>query len=71
MNRHSFRYRIVDLAELALEDAELTVLVRPGETIRAGDGTLMVVIGLVETPDDPAYAGVLIVEPARSSSLPH
>lgn len=49
----SFRYRIVDLAELALEDVELTVQLRPGETIRAGDGTLMVVTEAVETPDDP------------------
>jgi hypothetical protein len=69
MNRRSFRYRIVDLAGLALEDVELTVQLRPGETIRAGDGTLMVVSEVVDTPDDPAYAGVLIVEPAPSSAL--
>jgi hypothetical protein len=70
MNRRSFRYRIVDLAELVTEDAELTVHVRAGETIRMSDGTVMVVTGIVETPDDPAYAAVLIVEPAQSSSLP-
>jgi hypothetical protein len=34
-----------------------------------GDGTLMVVTEVVETPDDPAFAGVLIVEPAPSASL--
>jgi hypothetical protein len=71
MNRRSFRYRIVDLAELLLEDTELTVQVQAGETIRAGDGRLMVVTEVVETPDDPAYAGVLIAEPAESSRLPH
>jgi hypothetical protein len=69
MNRRSFRYRLVDLAELVLEDAELTVRVQAGETIRMGDGTLMVVTEVVETPDDPAFAGVLIVEPASSASL--
>jgi hypothetical protein len=70
MNRRSFRYRIIDLVELMIEDTDLTVQVRAGETIRAGDGMLMVVTEVVETPDDPAYAGVLIVEPAASASLP-
>jgi hypothetical protein len=71
MNRRSFRYRIVDLAELLLEDAELTVQVQAGETIRVGDGTLMVVTEVVEAPADPAYAGVLIVEPAGPPGIPH
>jgi hypothetical protein len=71
MNRRSFRYRIVDLADLALEDVELTIQVRAGETIRAGDGMLMVVTEVVETPHDPAYEGVLIVEPPASSRPPH
>jgi hypothetical protein len=62
MNRHSFRYRLVDLAELALDDADLTVPVRPGEANRAGDGMSMVVTEAVETADELAYAGVLVVE---------
>jgi hypothetical protein len=70
MNRRSFRYRIVDLAELLLEDAELTVQVQAGETIRVGDGTLMVVTEVVETPADAAYAGVLIVEPGKTNRHP-
>jgi hypothetical protein len=69
LNRRSFRDRIIDLAELALEDAALTVHVPLGETIRVGDGTLMVVTEVVETPHDPAHDGVVIVEPAQSPSV--
>ena len=63
MDARSYRYRLVDLRNTNSEDAEFTVKIGPGDTVRGGDGRLMVVVSVVEIEDEPPYAGVLLIEP--------
>ena len=63
MNKQPYRYRVCDVHELVLDDVELTVEVTEGDTVRVGNGRLMVVFAVVPAEDNPRYAGVLMVEP--------
>lgn len=63
MTQRNFRYRLCDVHELTVEEIELTVAVTPGETVRGGDGRLMLVFAVVPVEDEAGYAGVLMVEP--------
>jgi hypothetical protein len=65
MGARSYRYRLVDLRETSSEDVEFTVKIETGDTVRGGDGRLMVVVSVVEIEDEPPYAGVLLVEPLQ------
>ena len=65
MDARSYRYRLVDLRNTESEDVEFTVKIGLGDTVRSGDGRLMVVVSVVEVEDEPPYAGVLLVEPLR------
>jgi hypothetical protein len=59
-----YRYRLFDVQALTTEEVEFTVRVRSGETVRSGNGRLLVVFAVVEDERDPEYAGVLMAEPA-------
>ena len=65
MDANAYRYRLVDLRETSSEDVEFTVKIGVGDTVRSGDGRLMVVVSVVEIEEESPYAGVLLVEPSR------
>ena len=45
-------------------EAEYAVLIRPGETIYAGDGRRLRIVGLVPVLEETSpYVGLLMVEP--------
>lgn len=63
MDARLYSYRLVDLRNTSSEDVAFTVKVGLGDTVRSGDGRLMVVVSVIEIEDEPPYAGVLLVEP--------